>query len=138
VPGSAYPYRFRKTPDPPTRTTVLVHPTYPHPDPMVLHRPGLCGACDQHPEWQALRRCWQVAFTGEDPTADQTECPAERRRGRPAVIHTSGNQPGPPHPVTAAPEAKRTEMSEWAAPSQDEIDRSRRFVQAMRDRLQQR
>lgn len=37
----------------------------PHPDPTVLHPPGVCEACDHRAEWQTLREIWGLPFTGQ-------------------------------------------------------------------------
>lgn len=42
--------------------------TYPHCDARVLHAPGECAYCDEHPDWQKLREVWGIAFTGHRPT----------------------------------------------------------------------
>lgn len=34
-------------------------------DRTALHAPGRCPACDEHPDWQALRILWGVPFTGD-------------------------------------------------------------------------
>lgn len=60
---------------------------FPHCDQRVLHAPGECEYCDRHPQWQALRVAWGIAFTGHAPEtpADtpwlaQLPCPADFNR----------------------------------------------------------
>lgn len=71
---------------------------FPHCDSSVLHAPGECGYCDDHPDWQALRRGWGIAFTGHDPMERhagwrEVACPSDQRRG-PAGAHVWGpNRP---------------------------------------------
>lgn len=48
--------------------------TYPHCDSRVLHEPSECEYCDGHPEWQALRKAWGIAFTGHPPRAGLPRC----------------------------------------------------------------
>jgi hypothetical protein len=53
---------------------------FPHCDPRILHTPGECKYCDEHPDWQELRVVWNVNFTGgKDPKL--TQCPADLARG---------------------------------------------------------
>lgn len=40
---------------------------FPHCDQRILHAPSICEYCDRHPEWQALREAWGIAFTGQIP-----------------------------------------------------------------------
>jgi hypothetical protein len=68
----------------------------PHCDSRVLHAPAECEYCDHHPEWQALREAWGIAFTGHAPTGDQVPCPADAARppGSPSDAHRwGGNRP---------------------------------------------
>jgi len=52
---------------------------YPHPDPLVLHRPSSCWVCDLYPQEQVFRSLLGINYTGEyDPT--KLSCPAEKRR----------------------------------------------------------
>lgn len=53
---------------------------FPHCDQRVLHAPSECEFCDMHPEWQALRQGWGIAFTGHPPADDQMPCPADWAR----------------------------------------------------------
>lgn len=59
----------------------------PHCDQSVLHAPGECRYCDEHPDWQALRQFWGIAFTGHKPVPlyeggpMQAPCPSDARRG---------------------------------------------------------
>jgi hypothetical protein len=68
----------------------------PHCDSRVLHAPAECEYCDHHPEWQALREAWGIAFTGHVPIGDQVPCPADAARppGSPSDAHRwGGNRP---------------------------------------------
>ena len=58
-------------------------PQFPHCDGKVLHAPGECKYCDDHPDWQALRVTWGIAFTGWEPNEAEKElpCPAWYARG---------------------------------------------------------
>lgn len=47
---------------------------FPHCDSRVLHEPGVCEYCDDHPDWQTLRRAWGIAFTGCQPRGSLPEC----------------------------------------------------------------
>lgn len=40
--------------------------TAPHCDPTILHRSGICWACDLRPDWQAYREMAMIAFTGDE------------------------------------------------------------------------
>lgn len=50
---------------------------FPHCDQRILHAPGECEFCDQAPEWQELRKAWNIAFSGHNPAEGQTACPAD-------------------------------------------------------------
>lgn len=65
-------------------------PQFPHCDQRILHAPGECQFCDKHPDWQALRVAWGIAFTGWLPDGKELPCPADYARGN---THTlwSGN-----------------------------------------------
>lgn len=54
---------------------------FPHCDPRILHAPGECTYCDKHPEWQALRDAWSIAFTNYEPEGKELPCPAVHARG---------------------------------------------------------
>ena len=54
---------------------------FPHCDQRILHSPGECEYCDKHPDWQALRIHWGVAFTGYTPDGKELPCPADYARG---------------------------------------------------------
>jgi hypothetical protein len=56
-------------------------PQFPHCDSRVLHAPGECQYCDKHPDWQALRQVWNIAFTGYAPEGKELPCPADHARG---------------------------------------------------------
>lgn len=66
---------------------------YPHCDSRVLHAPGECDYCDQHPDWQALRaEGWRINFTGHaDP--DKAPCPSDAQRGLGGAHIWPGNRP---------------------------------------------
>lgn len=66
---------------------------YPHCDARILHAPGQCVYCDSHPEWQELRKTWNINFTGEYDR-EKDLCPAERSRGNLNQIEKwGGNRP---------------------------------------------
>jgi len=54
---------------------------FPHCDQRILHSPSECEFCDRHPEWQALRQAWGIAFTGYEPDEKELPCPATHARG---------------------------------------------------------
>lgn len=65
---------------------------FPHCDSAVLHKPGDCKYCDEHPDWQELRERWRINFTGEtDP--EKAPCPSTLRRTAAQVHRWPGNQP---------------------------------------------
>jgi hypothetical protein len=70
---------------------------FPHCDSSVLHAPGECTYCDRHPEWQALRRAWGIAYTGHEPIDypgwREVPCPSDQRRGRHGAHVWGGNRP---------------------------------------------
>lgn len=71
-------------------------PQFPHCDQRVLHEPGTCEFCDRHPDWQALREAWGIAFTGRAPAPGMLPCPADAARpaGSPADHRRwGGNKP---------------------------------------------
>jgi hypothetical protein len=80
---------------------------FPHCDPRILHAPGECGYCDSRPEWQDLRKAWQIAFTGHKPealaeprhlTLEQVlPCPADFIRGDTHIMW-GGNVARPAQP----------------------------------------
>lgn len=93
---------------------------FPHCDASVLHKPGDCEYCDRHPEWQALREGWRIAFTGETPTGDQVPCPSDARRGRGMAHAWGGNRP-----TEVDPGVPETTASKYMyGPSGDEPQRS--------------
>lgn len=65
----------------------------PHCDVAVLHAPGECEYCDKHPDWQAVREMWGIAFTGHQPTEYQVPCPSDQRRGTGNAHEWGGNRP---------------------------------------------
>jgi hypothetical protein len=67
---------------------------FPHCDARVLHAPGECSFCDDHPEWQSLRIHWGIAFTGYQPDEEKKElpCPAWYARGENCQVW-GGNKP---------------------------------------------
>lgn len=64
---------------------------FPHCDQRVLHAPGECEYCDEHPDWQALRFAWGIAFTGYEPGPDELQCPATVRRPLGKINNWVGN-----------------------------------------------
>lgn len=50
---------------------------FPHCDDRILHAPGECKYCDGHPDWQELRKRWNIAFTGHAAEHGQTACPTD-------------------------------------------------------------
>jgi hypothetical protein len=58
----------------------------------ILHAPGECEFCDLHPEWQALRVAWGIAFTGWTPDENELPCPANHARGEDCEVW-HGNRP---------------------------------------------
>lgn len=66
---------------------------FPHCDASVLHAPGECEYCDQHPDWQALRGAWGIAFTGHRPAELEVPCPSDQRRGPGGAHVWGGNRP---------------------------------------------
>lgn len=77
--------------------------TAPHCDPAILHAPGDCHFCDQHPEWQALRQLWGITFTGYAPiiisdgtfSYEQIACPSDIRRPGGVAGRWPGNRADP-------------------------------------------
>jgi hypothetical protein len=65
---------------------------YPHCDSKVLHRPGTCTYCDEHPDWQELRVMWDINFTGENEPG-KSQCPSERLRSARTIHMWPGNRP---------------------------------------------
>lgn len=80
----------------------------PHCDSRVLHAPeDGCKYCNAHPEWQALRVAWNIAFTGHsldkngkpvvgDFGVPVQPCPAEAERGMESINGWHGNVPMTP------------------------------------------
>lgn len=64
-------------------TRSIVSPTvqFPHCDQRILHAPGECQFCDEHPDWQFLREMWGICFTGYTPEGKELPCPADNTRG---------------------------------------------------------
>jgi hypothetical protein len=72
--------------------------TPPHCDSAILHAPGECKYCDQHPNWQELRQLWGIAFTGHQPVVNEygwqeIACPSDINRPGGAAARWPGNQP---------------------------------------------
>lgn len=63
----------------------------PHCDAKVLHAPGECKYCDEHPEWQDLRELWGINFTGEHKEG-KISCPSELERPFNVINEWPGNQ----------------------------------------------
>lgn len=77
----------------PVQLDVMKHiKIFPHCDMRVLHAPGECDVCDRHPEWQALRQAWGIAFTGYEPENKELPDPATHVRGFENVNAWQGNQ----------------------------------------------
>lgn len=96
----------------------------PHCDQAVLHAPGECLTCDEHPSWQELRLLWGIAFTGHEPDAFQVPCPADVRRGRGGAHAWAGNRPtevnpGPPGPNVKAGFGPRGDEPQTSFPGVD-------------------
>lgn len=53
---------------------------FPHCDARILHSPGACVYCDDHPDWQQLRITWGINFTSESEPGLHP-CPADAARG---------------------------------------------------------
>lgn len=74
-------------------------PVAPHCDQAILHAPGECQYCDRHPDWQALRQLWGIAFTGHQPRIMQgwheIACPSDINRPGAAADRWPGNQCDP-------------------------------------------
>ncbi len=76
-------------------------PVAPHCDPAVLHAPGECRYCDEHPDWQQLRQLWGICFTGHQPVIISTgtysyeliACPSDIRRPGNVAGRWPGNRP---------------------------------------------
>ena len=68
---------------------------FPHCDARVLHAPGECEYCDAHPEWQALRFAWAIAFTGYEPDGTELPDPATHARGLDSMNKWGGNRACP-------------------------------------------
>jgi hypothetical protein len=83
--------RRRERPHPPMVTPADEAVT-PHCDARVLHAPGTCFYCDQHPQWQQLRMLWGVAFTGRQPADGEIACPSDFLRGLNASAAWPGNR----------------------------------------------
>jgi len=66
---------------------------FPHCDQRILHAPGECNYCDKHPDWQALRQAWGIAFTGYTPEGTELPDPATHARPLDKVHAWGGNQP---------------------------------------------
>lgn len=81
---------------------------FPHCDQRVLHAPeDNCEYCNAHPEWQALRVAWGIAFTGHSFNPDGSlqvdvhnqvlmPCPAEAVRDIETIHNWHGNIPMTP------------------------------------------
>jgi len=64
----------------------------PHCDEKILHAPGECIYCDDYPDWQRLRKVWNINFTGHNDI-EKTICPAEQRRSLEIINKWGGNRP---------------------------------------------
>jgi hypothetical protein len=65
---------------------------FPHCDQRILHARGECRWCDLHPEWQALRVAWGIAFTGYTPEGKELPDPATAARGTASLNSWDGNR----------------------------------------------
>lgn len=79
---------FRKI-APATRASCIQQ--FPHCDQRILHAPGECEVCDEHPLWQDLRIAWGICFTGYEPDNKEIPCPADYARGNKHTLWP-GNQ----------------------------------------------
>lgn len=78
-----------------------------HCDQKVLHAPTECEYCDMHPEWQALRLAWGIAFTGYEPDVDKKELPDPAFHARGANCQVwSGNVPRPEPVLSNCPDVR--------------------------------
>jgi hypothetical protein len=77
-------------------------PTAPHCDAAILHAPGECQYCDEHPDWQQLRQLWGICYTGHAPVIitegsgfsyELIACPSDIRRPGSVARHWPGNRP---------------------------------------------
>lgn len=71
---------------------------FPHCDSRVLHAPRECEYCDEHPDWQELRRAWAINFTGHHLEATEyggkyLPCPSEANRPLSLINQWDGNVP---------------------------------------------
>lgn len=77
---------------------------FPHCDQRILHAPGECEYCNDHPDWQALREAWGIAFTGHPPRGDLPQCAQPiTGLGYPAVCQQPEGHPEgecKPYPVS--------------------------------------
>jgi hypothetical protein len=76
---------------------------FPHCDPRILHAPeDNCQFCNEHGDWQELRKAWGIAFTGHsfdkqgNPLPDGNggvilPCPAQYNRGMASIDGWHGN-----------------------------------------------
>lgn len=64
---------------------------FPHCDQRILHAPGECELCDEHPEWQELRSAWRICFTGYEPDKNELPCPATVTRSLSDINSWPGN-----------------------------------------------
>ena len=83
---------------------------FPHCDQRVLHAPGECKYCDQHRDWQELRRAWGIAFTGYEPEGNELPDPATKARGLEHLEAWAGNRPyqGDDTPLVQLPRPEPT------------------------------
>lgn len=52
----------------------------PHCDSSILHAPGYCEYCDDHPDWQHYRELARINFTGQ---RDESKAPCPSTHFRP-------------------------------------------------------
>jgi hypothetical protein len=105
---------------------------FPHCDPRILHDPkDNCQFCNEHEDWQELRKYWGIAFTGHSYDKDgkltmdeygnfTLPCPAEFTRGMESINGWHGN-------VAFTPEVKEA--------SERELDKINDTVKKFYDNL---
>lgn len=77
-------------------TTIVQGVVYPHCDFRVLHAPGTCDFCDEHPDWQEERVQKMIAFTNQKFPFDRRvehPCPSTLYREPDKINAWVGNRP---------------------------------------------
>lgn len=67
-------------------------PQFPHCDAKILHSPGVCVYCDEHPDWQAYRLAAGVNFSDTDDP-QLAPCPSTHFRSGEIRDRWYGNVP---------------------------------------------